>query len=127
MENYEVKIINSSRELNAIERIAIKDTTDCVGFDTIAIGEVLRIEPTMWVELGVHNEYSKDSKDYTKFVLVTTDGKKYTTGSKSFIDSFMNIWTELANEGITEFALNVYKVESKNYKGKAFISCSLAL
>lgn len=130
MENYEVTIARASKELNAMERLALKDTTDSKSFDSAIPNGTegkITIIPTMWVELNVHNPYSKDNPDYTKFVVVTKDGTKYTTGSKSFIDSFLNIWTELSAEGITEFNLNVFKVESKNYKGKAFITCALAL
>ena len=127
MENYEVKILRASKELTAMEKIAIKDTSDCVGLDMFCDNGAAILHPTMWVEIGVNNPYSKGEKEYTKFVVVDSDGTKYTTGSKSFISSFLNIYEELEKEGITGYGIKVFKMESKNYKGKSFITCTLAL
>lgn len=123
--NYSVEIANSSEELSAIEKVRLKDTTDCVRLDQALEGaDAITIKVTKFVVLNIHNEKSED-KDYPNFIIVDEDGTKYITGSRNFFDTFLDIYTELkdCNE---EWYLKIYKVDSKNYKGKQFITCSVA-
>ena len=60
-----------------------------------------------------------------KYVIVTKDGTKYVTGSNSFITAFEDIEDEMADAGEDEYEIEVYRMESKNYKGKQFITCSI--
>ena len=60
--------------------------------------------------------------DYEKFIIIDKDGTKYVTGSESFWSSFLEIAAEMGEEA---FDVEAYKVDSKNYKGKQFISCSI--
>ena len=94
-----------------------------------AKGEMLSILPSIfpdykYVVLDIHNENSED-KDYPNYIIVDEDNQKYVTGSKTFFNSFLDIYEELkdCNE---EWFLKIYKVDSKNYKGKQFITCSVA-
>ncbi len=73
----------------------------------------------------LHNEKS-DNKDYINFIVVDKDGEKYVTGSQSFISSFTDIVDEMLEAGETDITIEVYRKESKNYKGKDFITCSIA-
>lgn len=126
MEGYKATIIDSSMELDAKTKIKLKDTGDCISLDEEVTSEVgLTIKPTGFVVLDIHNEKS-DTKDYEKFVIITEDGKKYITGSNSFWSSFSDIYGELSEEGISDYEITIYKKESKNYKGKHFLTCSLA-
>lgn len=129
MEGYTVKIVNSNRTLSAKEKISFKDFSDGVQLDTSVTPENgIVINPETYVVCQVHNEKS-DNKDYTKFVIVDKDGTKYITGSESFWSSFMNIMDEIvdsaADGDMEEWSLRVYKKESKNYKGKYFLTCSI--
>lgn len=124
MEGYAVTIKETSKQLSAKQRIAIKDTTNAMKLDeATASAENVLIYPEMWAVLAIHNEKSEDV-DYENYVLVDKDGTKYVTGSKSFWTAFMDIYREMENED-EEWGINVYRMESKNYKGKQFITCSI--
>lgn len=124
MEGYAVTIKETSTQLSAKQRIAIKDTTNAMKLDeATANAENVLIYPEMWAVLAIHNEKSDDI-DYENYVLVDKDGTKYVTGSKSFWTSFMDIYREMENED-EEWGIKVYRMESKNYKGKQFITCSI--
>lgn len=124
MEGYAVTIKETSKELTAKQRIAIKDTTNAIKLDDATENaENVLIYPEMWAVLAIHNEKS-DDVDYENYVLVDKDGAKYVTGSKSFWTSFMDIYREMENEE-EEWGIKVYRVDSKNYKGKQFITCSI--
>lgn len=124
MSDYEVKIVNTSKELTPRERIAIKDFTNAVQLDEATADGSFILTPAYYAELAVHNEKSEKDKDYTKYVFVDTAGNKFVTGSKSFFKSFMEIWEEMVDVG-EEFSVECYKVASKNYKGKSFLTCSI--
>lgn len=124
MENYKVTIKNCSKELSGKEKVAIKDITDAMKLDSIVTpNECVTIYPEFTATLEVHNE-NADNKDYSIFVIVGKDGHKYITSSESFISSFENIQEEMEDEE-EEWGVKVYKVESKNFKGRYFITCSI--
>ena len=123
MTGYSVSIATASKELSAKERIQLKDTTSAIKLDEITQKESIIIHPAMYAELDIHNEMS-DNKDYKNYIVVDVDGTKYVTGSSSFWTSFMDIASEMENE-TEEWAIKVYRMPSKNYKGKEFITCSI--
>jgi hypothetical protein len=123
MTGYSVSIATASKELTAKERIQLKDTTSAIKLDEITQTESIIIHPAMYAELDIHNEMS-DNKDYKNYIVVDVDGTKYVTGSSSFWTSFMDIASEMENE-TEEWAIKVYRMPSKNYKGKEFITCSI--
>lgn len=123
MEGYSVKIQFASKELTAKERVMLKDTTNAVSLDEATQGAPLVIDPDYYVTLMVHNEKAED-KDYKKHVIVDKTGTKYVTGSESFITSFIAIMEEMDGTG-EEFQIQVYRMPSKNYKGKEFLTCSI--
>lgn len=123
MNGYEVKIVNCNKELTARERIKLKDTTNAVALDEATEGSSLVISPSIWAELEIHNERNKDGNvDYKKYIIIDKADTKYVTGSESFWTSFLEIAAEMGEEA---FDIEAYKVDSKNYKGKQFISCSI--
>ena len=126
MEGYSVKVIETSEELTAKQRIAIKDTSACTKLDTEVTPEAgLLITPVAYAMLQIHNEKS-DHKDYCVYIIIDANGTRYVTGSESFWTQFRSIWDEMKEFAPDEeFELNVYKMESKNYKGKHFLTCSI--
>lgn len=123
MTGYSVEIKESSRELSAKERIALKDTSDATKLDVACDEGAVIIEPVAYAVLGIHNEKS-DNKDYNNYVIIDKDGQKYVTGSESFWSSFMDIYNEMQGED-ESWSIKAYKLDSKNYKGKKFLTCSI--
>ena len=123
MNGYSVSIKESSRELTAKQRIALKDTTGAVKLDEATQVEPVIINVDMYAILGIHNDKS-ENPDYDNYIVVDKNGTKYVTGSASFWSSFMDIFTEMEGEE-EAWTLKVYRVPSKNYKGKDFITCSI--
>lgn len=125
MRGYTSEIVRSSREFTARERLRIKDTTSAIALDEAVTPEMpLEIEVDSWAEVHVVNENSKGEKEYIKYVIHAKDGNYYTTGSESFITSMEDIMREMEGEA-DPWALLIYKQESKNYKGKYFITCTV--
>lgn len=122
--DYEVKIKSTSKELTARERVMLKDTRNAIKLDEAVRETPLVISPDYYAVLGVHNEKSKEDKDFENYVVVDTDGNKYVTGSTSFFEAFTEIVEEMDGTG-EEYQIEIYKLDSKNYKGKQFITCSI--
>ena len=124
--NYSVAIEESSMELNARAKIILKDTSDASKLDAV-VGEGAEdgiiIAPVNYAVLAIHNEKA-DDPDYKNYLVIDKDGKKFVTGSTSFWNSFLNIFKEMKAEG-EEFQIKIYKLPSKNYNGKSFLTCSL--
>lgn len=130
MNGYKATIKECSKELTVKERIMLKDTSNAISLDALTQeasfnNEKVLINVDYYAVLDIHNEKS-DNKDYINFIVVDKDGKKYVTGSQSFISSFTDIVEEMTEAGETDIVVEVYRKESKNYKGKDFITCSIA-
>ena len=123
MTGYSVEIKESSKELSAKERIALKDTSDAIKLDVACDEAPLIITPVAYAVLGIHNEKS-DNKDYNNYLIMDKNGDKYVTGSDSFWSSFKDIYDEMLGED-EAYAIKAYKLDSKNYKGKKFLTCSI--
>lgn len=123
MEGYRATIVRASKDLTAREKIMFKDTTNAISLDEATQEKSIVISPVAWAIISVHNEAS-DSQDYEKIVIMDDKGDKYVTGSKSFREAFGNIDADMRADG-EDYCIMVYRRESKNYKGKSFITCSL--
>lgn len=123
MTGYSVEIKETSKQLSAKERIAIKDTSNALKLDIECEENGVLITPVAFAILSIHNEKS-DNKDYENYVITDKDGTKYVTGSESFWNTFISIWDEMQNEE-EEWGIKAYKLDSKNYKGKKFLTCSI--
>ena len=126
MKPYEVAVKEASKELSAKEKIRLKDLSNSINLDALTQqeGKVI-LDIDYYAIVGIHNEKSKERTDYDNIILVDVGGNKYNTGSQSFITAFTDIIDELADAGETECQIEVYRKESKNYKGKEFITCSI--
>lgn len=125
---YKAKVCEASRELTAKEKIMLKDTSNATSLDELTQeaqfnNEKVTLNVDYYAIIDVHNDKA-DDQDYQQYILVDKDGKKYFTGSTAFINNFIDIFEELteAGEAVT---IEVYRKESKNYKGKEFITCSV--
>lgn len=125
MTGYSVKIREASKELTKKQRVMIKDTSDAIRLDSEVNGDGLLIKPDYFVVLDVHNENS-ENVDYVNYIIVDTDGKKYLTSSEAFWSTFSDIWDEMtADDFDEEWELKCYKLNSKKYTGKQFLTCSV--
>lgn len=125
MMDYSVTIVETSRDLSARERIKMKDFSNAVQLDIACDEDKVIIAPVAWTLLSVHNEHAKDGNtEYNKFIVIDKSGNKYVTGSATFHRSFMEIWDEMSEIG-EDFEIEVFKLPSKNYKGKSFLTCSI--
>ena len=126
MDGYSVKIRETSKELSAKERVAIKDTSNAISIDEVTTENgKMTIDYQFHVILDIHNEKS-DNKDYTKTIVVDKEGNKFVTGSESFRTALVEIVNEMTEAGEGDnITIECYRKESKNYKGKSFITCSI--
>ena len=124
MTGYTSKVVDASRELSAREKVMMKDTSNCIRLDEETEKGKVIIDLDFYVVLGIHNEKSED-KDYENYVVIDKDGTKYVTGSQAFFSSLTEIVEEMYDAGETDIKIEVYRKDSKNYKGKQFITCSL--
>ena len=123
MTGYTVAIKETSRELTAKQRIALKDTSDAFKLDIVCDENPVIINPMDYAILSIHNEKS-DNVDYVNYVIIDKNGDKYVTGSESFWNSFKDIYDEMLGDE-EEWSIKAYKLDSKNYKGKKFLTCSI--
>lgn len=123
MTGYSVKINYTSKELFARDRVAVKDTTNAISLDEATKGSPVVIDVDYFVVLDVHNEKSED-KDYTKYVIVDKGGNKFVTGSESFFSALTEILDEMGGSD-EPYQVEAYRMPSKNYKGKEFLTCSI--
>ena len=122
---YEVKIIDSSKELSARERISLKNFDEMISLDEAVNDETprLMIDVSGYVVASVHNEKS-DNVEYEKYIIIDKNGQRYITGSQPFFSTFKEIWDEMEGEN-EDWGITVYKRESNNYKGKKFLTCTI--
>lgn len=128
MDNFTTSIQYASFEMTARERIKFKDITDAVKIDEYTANNgAFTATIKGYVILNIHNPKSKSNPDYHNYVYIDVDGKKYVSGSESLWNAFNEIREELEADNDTDpIALTFYRVPSKNYAGKDFLSCSLA-
>lgn len=119
---FNIEIVKSNRDLTKREVLAMKDTSDALQIDefvALADGDAI-LTPTTWAMLHVTND-AADHGEYDKLVII--DGaRKYVTGSATFINSFIDIANEMGSDA---YQIKCFARESKNYKGKHFLKCTI--
>lgn len=123
MEGYSTRIIETSKELSKKETVMLKDTSDCIKLDEALKDGAIIFKPSDYAVVEVHNEKS-DNKDYRVYVVADEVGNKYVTSSDSFFESFKDIYSDMYGSD-EDWLLKVYKLDSKNYTGRQFITCSI--
>ena len=125
--SYEVKIVETSRELSKIEQVMImtnaakklEELVPEAGTNQTFILEGI----TGYAEVEIHNERSSDNKDYRRLIIFTDDKKCFYTGSPTFCDNFKKIFSLM--DGEDGWGIECFKGSSQKYKGKSFMSCNL--
>lgn len=121
---YKAMVEDASWTMTAREKLRYTDLTDAIQLDEATqYGDVI-IDVDKWAVINVHNEKS-DTVDYMKYVIIDKDEQVYVTGSESFWKSFVQIYEVMSEEGETTYSIKVYRRESKNYKGKDFLTCRI--
>lgn len=118
---YTVKVAESSREFSKKEIVSLKQSASMIKLDEVA---PVSIRPVAYAILDIHNDML-EKPDYKHIVLIDDDGTKYVTGSQTFMNNFKDIWSDLADEDDWELA--IFKRDSKNYKGKQFLTCDVVI
>lgn len=124
MAEYKATVKESSWEMSAREKLRYTDFTDVVQLDEATQAGDLIIDVDKWAVVMVHNEKS-DTVDYVKYVIIDKEGQVYVTGSESFWRSFTAIYEVMSEEEETVYSIKAYRRESKNYKGKDFLTCRI--
>lgn len=122
MDGFTVEIKESSVELSKKDRVKMKDPSNAIKLDEVTNEGSFILKPAAYVILSIHNSKS-DNPDYENILIMDDNGTKYVTGSPSFMTAFFDIWREM--DGETDWELECYKRDSKNYKGKQFLTCSI--
>lgn len=121
---YTSTITYASKELTAIEKVKLKNLQDAIQLDdAVSDDGSLYVKPELYALIEVHNERSKNDKDYKKMVIIADDGTKYVTGSDSFMRSFEDIADDMEVDD-TPWAIKIFRRPSKNYSG-TFITCTI--
>lgn len=123
MKDYKVTIVNSTKPLTGKQKVMVKDFTNAQSIDELTNDSSLVLKVDNVITCEVHNPASED-KDYMKYVIIDENGNKFVTGSESAITSLIDIIREMDGED-EDYSVEFYKKESKNYKGKSFITCSI--
>ena len=121
---YKAMVEEASWTMTAREKLRYTDLTDAIQLDEATQSGDVIIDVDKWAVINVHNEKS-DTVDYMKYVIIDKDEQVYVTGSESFWKSFVQIYEVMSDEGETTYSIKVYRRESKNYKGKDFITCRI--
>lgn len=133
MNNYNIEIIKSSRELSKREILRFTDTSAAESLnDLTKNGQELRLKPTGYADVMVHNPNAKpDPKngevrtDYPVFLIEDEDGNIYQTSSDAFREAFTRIWSVMMEDDNPEsFEIDVIRKQSSNYNG-TFITCAI--
>lgn len=124
MAEYKATVKEASWEMSSREKLRYTDFTDVIQIDEATQAGGIIIDVDKWAVINVHNEKS-DTVDYVKYVIIDKDDQVYVTGSESFWNSFKQIYEVMSEEGETVYSIKVYRRESKNYKGKDFLTCRI--
>ena len=124
---FETKITEGSREYKGRDKLFMSDVTDATSINAAAEdakneGGRISFGVKDYAVVQVHNDQSKENKDYTNYVFVDNDGHKWYTGSKSFFEAFKRILDAMEGDPF-EIAVNL--IPSSNYAGRNILSCSI--
>ena len=116
------EIKESSRELKAKERVGIMQSgTSAIKLDSATNKGDVVFKPSGWAVIHVQPD---TGEEFDQYVIIGDDGSIYQTGSEAFWSAFRLIWDEMTGEE-EDYQVRVFRVPSKKYEGKTFITCSI--
>lgn len=116
------EIIESSKELRAKERVAMMQSgTSAVKLDVATSKGDVVFTPNAWAVVHVTPD---TGDDFNQYLVMDDTGTIYQTGSESFWSAFRLIWDEMSEEP-EDYQVKVFRLPSKKYEGKNFITCSI--
>lgn len=127
MAEYEVRIIESSKEMTAREKIRYKNFSAAIALDSLVEDEnsQFTIEPIAFAAFAVHNDKA-EHKDYNLYIIEDRGGNLYKTGSEAFFTRFKEIFNTMNEDAPGEvYTVSVIKRPSAKYKGKYILLCQL--
>lgn len=124
MSEFKTTVKESSRQLSAKEKVKLKDVSSAIKLDeAVTPEESLIIDVVDYAIIGVHNEKS-ENPEYDVYIFIDDLGQTYVTGSDSLFRAFKDIWDDMEGEE-EDWSLKIYKQESKNFRGKYFLTCTI--
>lgn len=120
---FEVVIKETSKDLSVKERVAIKQIDSFTGLGDLDPETAPLIDVDYFAVLAVHNDEA-ETKDYDLYIVADKDGTIYKTSSTAFWSNFKSMMDELYGTD-EEYKIKVLFKESKNYKGKSYVTCTL--
>ena len=118
-----LNIRKASRELTTREQIKATNFNNAKGLATVLDNtDCVTLSIDWWVLC--HVELEATHEQYDTLVIMTTDGQKYTTSSETFIKNFEDMM-DLLKDDNELIEIDCCKGESKNYKGKYYLTCTL--
>lgn len=123
--NYSVTISEASTEFKGKALLKVTDMMASASLnEVVKPDQALILHVTDYAVVDIHNDSAKGDKDYKQYILIDDNGDTYRTGSAAFYRSFKEIWDAMVDSD-EQWELKVYKVPSKNYKGKDVILCTV--
>lgn len=125
---YKAVVKESSKELTAVEKVRARNLTDALHIEELVNNadfegaENIVIEPASYQIISVEND-KVDPPKYDVLVIEDVNGTRYQTGSNAFKYAFFDIYDELKGE--TGWGIKCFGMDSKNYKGKKFLTCTV--
>lgn len=111
-------------DLTKKQIVAITTADDSLPLDATAEQGEFEIDDILgYVKVSIHNEKANGDKDYSKYIILCADGTSYSTGSESFMNTFISIFNQM--EGEKDWGIKVLRKPSKNFSGKYFLTCAI--
>lgn len=132
MIGYEVKLVNTLRELTAKEKVKFKMAQDLQSLNDLVKTAPVEMKIHNVVTLDIHNPLTKErdkdgnqikvEKDYTRFIIEDKEGILYQTSSESLYEALMMIIDELGLE--EDYEVRILAMPSTNFAGN-FLTAEL--
>lgn len=118
------KIVWSSEGLTPRERMKLGNLTAAKKLEEFLDKEIT-VVAAMKMEV-TNDKLEEGPKTYDVFIMCLEDGVTVYTSSSSFMDAFMDIYSQLeeCGEKIEMYPIKAFGVQSKNQQGK-FYSCAV--
>lgn len=132
MKGYEVKVVNTLRELAAKEKVKFKMAQDLQSLNDLVKTAPVEMKIHNVVTLDIHNPQTKErdkdgnqvkvEKDYTRYIIEDKEGNLYQTSSESLYEALMMIIEELGLE--EDYEVRILAMPSTNFAGN-FLTAEL--